>query len=161
MWRVGCSPLVQRQAGTARQQDVQVGVPRRWLVARYVRLRRAYPSQFPPTFVRYLGYWRSSGWVSPVWPIVILYLGPRDSPCGSPKQVHARDGVDRASTTRGRRGASLAHVTVTCGHLDHVMVSCDQLHHVTGGWGCCHLHDRPPFGPSTDAIPGKLDGRSY
>ena len=48
----------------------------------------------------------------------------------------------------GRGGASLAHVTVTCGHLDHMMTACYQSHHATGGWGCCHLCDRLTAGPS-------------
>ena len=45
------------------------------------------------------GYKWVSGYVSPVWPTVILCLGPAGSSRSSLKQVHACDGVGRASTT--------------------------------------------------------------
>ena len=73
------------------------------------------------------GYKWVSSLVSALWPTVILCSGPAGSPHVSPKQIHARDGVGGGlHHPRGRGGASLAHVTVTCGYQDYVMVTCYQ-----------------------------------
>ena len=75
-----------------------------------------------------------------------LCSAPAGSSHGTPKQVHARDGVGGVTAHVAGGEASLAHVTFTCGHLDHVMVAYYQLHHMTSGWGCCHLNDRLMLG---------------
>ena len=54
---MGYSPLVSREAGASRRCVTMVGsVAERRLVVGYAQLRRARPSQFPPSFSA-VGYW--------------------------------------------------------------------------------------------------------
>ena len=93
---MGHSPLVRQQVGSVRHYLIGVfkeGIAGRLVVAYYIQLHRACPSQLPPSFVGCGGYKWVSGLVSLVWPTVILCSGPAGSYQGSPKQVHTPDGV--------------------------------------------------------------------